>query len=157
MSYPQQGNLADFFRPVMVTAHNDTRPLCAIDLDVASAAHGDWVCVRPCTVKQLQFLVSLEAVVGTSTAPTVVFSKYLLPGSASGASTLGTLTIPDATAIGITVYKNVTPVDFAIGQAIHIAWTAAVGGSIAGMGDADVTAELKPEVPGNNSSMLASA
>ena len=156
MSYPQHGNMLEFFRPVMVVAANDTKPLCAIDIGASSGAHGDFVCIRPCTVKQLLFSVSLEAVSGTTTAPTVVFTKYTAPGVSAGSTAMGTLIIPTGTAVGKTVYKAVTPVAFDVGQAIHLAWTVGVG-TPTGQGDADVYAEYTPEIAGNNSNMVASA
>lgn len=154
--YEQFGNMLQFFRPVMAVAGNDTKPLCAIDIGAASSDHGDFVCVRPCVVKTLLFAVTLEAASGTSVAPTVVFTKRITPGSASGGSAMGTLTIPTGTAIGKVVYKNITPVKFVIGDCIHLAWTVGTG-TPTGMGEADVFADLDPEVPANNSDMIASA
>lgn len=156
MSYPLQGNLLQFFRPVMAEAHNDTRPLCAVDIGAASGDHGDFICTRRCTVKTLLFALSLEAASGTVTAPTVVFTKRVTPGTASGGSAVGTLTVPSGTALGKTVYKNITPINFVVGDCIHIAWTVG-SGTPTGIGDADVYCELDPEIPGNESDMIASA
>lgn len=156
MSYPQHGNILGFFRPIMAVAANDTKPLCDIDVGASSGDHGEFICHRPCTVKQLLFAVTLEAISGTSAAPTVVFTKQIIAGSASGGSAMGTLTLPTGTAIGKTVYKQITPVDFKVGDVIHIAWTIGTG-TPTGQGNADVYAEYKPEVAGNQSDMIASA
>lgn len=154
--YPQHGNLLEFFRPKMAVAANDTKPLCAIDIGAASADHGEWVCIKPCVVHKLLFAVTLEVAGGTSAAPQVVFTKRPTPGSATGEAVMGTLTIPDATAIGKTVYKNITPVAFDVGQAIEISHVVGTG-TPTGMGDGDVVASESPEQPGNNSNMIASA
>ena len=154
--YPQHGNILDFFRPIMAVAANDTKPLCDIDIGAASADHGVFVCHRPCTVKQLLFAVTLEAVSGTVTAPTVVFTKRIIANSASGGSAMGTLTIPSGTGIGKTVYKFITPVSFKVGDCINIAWTIGTG-TPTGMGNAEIYAELSSEVPGNEPDMIASA
>ena len=156
MSYPQFGNLLEFFRPAMAVAANDTKPLCAIDIGASSADHGEFVCIKPCTISQLLFTVSLEAASGTSVAPTVVFTKRPTPGSATGEAEIGVLTIPSGTAIGKTVYKQITPVNFAVGQSLQLAHTIGTG-TPTGQGDADVVASYSPEVPGNNSNMIASA
>ena len=156
MSYVNQGNLLDFFRPKMAVAANDTKPLCAIDIGASSADHGEWVCIKPCTVTELLFTVSLEAASGTVTAPTVVFTKRPTPGSATNEAVMGTLIIPSGTAIGKTVYKRITPVSFAVGEAIELAHTIG-SGTPTGQGDADVIADYDVEVAGNNSNMIASA
>lgn len=156
MSYPSQGNLSEFFIPVIAVAGTSSIPLAAIDIGASSGDHGDFVCMRPCTVKQLLFAVTLENVSGTVTPPTVVFTKRVTPGTSSGGSAMGTLTIPSGTAIGKVVYKKITPVDFAIGDCVHIAWTIG-SGTPTGQGNADVFAEYSPEIAGNNSDMIESA
>lgn len=156
MSYPQHGNILSFFKPVMAVSGSDTKPLCDIDIGAASGTHGEFVCHRPCTVKQLMFALTLEAASGTSVAPTVVFAKRVLIGSDTGKVAMGTITVPTGTAIGKTVYKPITPMKFQIGDVILITWTVGTG-TPTGMGNADVYAELMPEVPGNNSDMILSA
>ena len=156
MSYVENGGFADFFAPMMAVAANDTKPACAIDIGASSGTHGEWVCIKPCSVQRLLFAVSLEAASGTTTAPTVVFKKRPTPGSSTSESTLGTLTIPSGTAIGVTVYKDITPVSFAVGQSIQVSWTIGVG-TPTGQGNADIEASYSPEYYGNNSNMLASS
>lgn len=156
MSYPQQGNKMAFFHPVMVEAHNDTRPLCAVDIGASSGDHGDFVCVRRCYVKRFFFALTLEAASGTSVAPTVIFKKYPIVANSSGASTLATLTVPTGTAIGKIVYKDVTPVLFVPGNGMHISWTIGTG-TPTGIGDAEWHCELDPEVALNDTNLIASA
>lgn len=156
MSYPQQGNILDFFAPVMAVAADDTKPLADIDVGASSGDHGQFVCMRPCSIKQLLFAVTSEAISGSSVAPTVVFKKRVLIGSDTGAVAMGTLTLPHGTAIGKTVYKDITPVNFKVGDVILISWTIGTG-TPTGMGHADALGELAPEVPGNMSDMIASA
>lgn len=154
--YERTGNMEAFFRPVMAEAHNDTRPLCAIDIGASSGAHGEWICIRPCKVKTLLFHLSIEAASGTSVAPTVVFYKRVTPGTSTSGSAVGTLTIPTGTALGSTVYKQITPVNFVVGDLIYLTWTIGTG-TPTGIGDANAYVEPDPDVAGNNSEMIASA
>jgi hypothetical protein len=62
--------------------------------------------VSQCVPNRLVFTV-LTAPTG-GTAPVLQFLYRPTPASASGQVTLGTLTIPDATAIGKVVYKDIT-------------------------------------------------
>lgn len=156
MSYPQQGNMLDFFKPSMAVSGSDTKPLCDMDIGASSADHGAFVCFKACTVTKILAAVTIEAVSGTSVAPTVVFSKRIILNSASGGSAMGTLTMPTGTAIGKTVYKEITPVDFAVGDAIFLAHTIGTG-TPTGMVCPDVYAYAKPEQPGNQSDMIESA
>lgn len=156
MAYTQYGNFLDFFRPVMAVAGNATKPLCAIDIGASSADHGEWVCIRPCTVQKLIFNVTLEAAGGSSVAPQVVFTKRSAYGVSSGEAVIGTLTIPDGTAVGKTVIKNITPVKFEVGQSLEVSHVIGTG-SPTGMGDADIEASYSPENTGNNSNIVVSA
>jgi hypothetical protein len=150
MGYAQSGGLLEFFQP------NGAGAIGVVDIGAASGTHGEYICIKPCSVKRLLFVVTDEAVVGTSTAPTVVFKKRPTPKSSSGQSTIGTLTIPDASAAGKVIYKEVQ-VDFAVGDSIEISWTVGTGGSVAGQGVAAVEAFFDEEYVGNNSDMTASA
>ncbi len=158
MAYVHAGGLLDFFAPDIPvgTISAGASVLANVDIGASSAAQGDYVCVKPCNIKRLLFAVTNEAVVGTATAPTVVFKKYPTPNSTVSSSTIGTLTIPDATGIGKVIYKEVD-VAMAIGDGLHISWTVGTGGSVAGQGVASIEAYVDPEAPGNNSDMIASA
>lgn len=156
MSYLLEGNGLSFFSPSIAVATTTSGPLRNINLGASSASNGEFICNKACKMKRLQFVVSETAVVGTTTAPTVVFSRRPTPGSATGAVVVGTLTIPNGTALGKVLYKDVSPVSFAVGDAIEIAWTIAVG-SPAGAGQASFVCEENPEVPANNADMVLSA
>jgi hypothetical protein len=60
-----------------------------------------------CAVNRLVFTVLTSPTGGT--APILQFYFRPTPASTSGQVTLGTMTIPDATAIGKVVYKDVSP------------------------------------------------
>ena len=149
MSYDSNRNMLAFMSP------SGTAPLTAITLSSASASNGEFIVHKQCDVHVLQFVVT-TAVVGTTTAPTVVFSKRPTAGSSSGATVIGTLTIPTGTAAGTVIYKRVSPVNMVVGNSLEIAWTIAVG-SPAGVGQASVICLEDPEVEAANSKMVASA
>ena len=126
MSYPQSGGLLNFFSPIIPLATTDSGVLQEIDIGAASADHGELLCHTPCTLKRLQFTLTSEAASGTTTAPTVVFTKRPTPLSATGETSVGTVTVPSGGAIGATYYKEVD-VDFAVGDSLEISHTVGVG------------------------------
>lgn len=145
------GPLSSAFIPV------GTGPLGVEDAAATAAVHGEYLCIRPCVVKRIMFNVSI-ACIATTTAPVLRFSKRPLQGSDTNAVVLGTLTVPDTTAIGKVMYKNITPVKFAVGDTLKLENSqAAVGGSIACSGYYAFEADDCPEEPANLSDMVASA
>ena len=107
-------------------------------------------------VKRLMCLVS-TAVVSTG-AVVVAFKRYPTFGSAAGAVTLGSVSIPAGTAAGKVVYKDISQVTLLPGdQLVAEVTTAAAGGGAAGGALYGVLAELDPEQPANQSDMIASA
>lgn len=155
MSYEIQNNALGYFSP------SGTAALGLITVSGAGASLGEFVCQRQCDVMRLQFTVT-TAVVGTTTAPTIVFSKRPTAGSATGAAVIGVLTIPTGTAAGTVIYKDIAVggvqpnvANLQVGQSVEIAWTQAVG-SPAGVGLAAFVCSEDPEVPANNAKMLAS-
>lgn len=157
MSYPFAGNRLNFFEPKMAVAANDTKPLCAIDIGAANATHGEFVCVVPCVMKSAKFAVTLENVVGTTTAPYVVLSKYTAPAAGGTSTAICTITIPDATTIGAVIYKENLNTSFAVGDVVQIKHVIGTGGTVTGQGGVDWFCEISPEVPGNNTDMVASS
>lgn len=134
-----------------------TTPLGVEDLTATAAVHGEYLCVRACSVNRIMFNVS-TLTVSTSTPHVVRFSKRVLQGSDTGAVVLGSLTIPDATAVGKVLYKDITKVQFAVGDTLKLEnLTVGTGGSIAGQGYYAYEAFDDPETPGNMSDMIASA
>lgn len=154
--YTQQADMLAFFVPNLALASADGGVMKAVDIGAASGNHGEYLCVKACRVAQLQFTATEEAVSGTTTAPTVVFTKRPTPLSASGASAVGTLTVPSGMAIGKTCYKEIDPIEFQVGDSMHIAWTVGVG-TPTGIGLVSFVANESPETAGNNSDMVESA
>jgi len=156
MSYTRKGGLLQFFHPVLAIAGNATKPLAAINIAAANATHGEFVCVIPCTVRKLQGTVIL-ATVSTSTLPVVTFKKYTLPGAGGTATTIDTLSIPDASSVGQTIYVKDLSTSFLPGQVIQISHTLGTGGSVAGELVVDGEFDHDPETPANSSLMVLSA
>lgn len=151
----KKGHLA-FFVPNIPVAEDAAKVLKEIDIGASSADHGEFICVRPCVLRRFSFTLAGEAASGTSVAPTVVFTKRPTPLSSSGETVVCTLTIPSGTAIGKTVYKDVTPVTMAIGDSIEVSHTIGTG-TPTGMGFAAFEVSEDPETAANNSDMIASA
>lgn len=126
MAYQESGGTLKYFTPKAGLAAGAITVLEELDIGASSGDHGEVICVKPCTIKRLWFMPVTEAASGTVTAPTVVFTKRPTPGSATGESAAGTLTIPSGTAIGTPVYKDVN-VQMEPGDALEISWTVGVG------------------------------
>lgn len=149
MAYPQSGSMLNYFAP------DAAAPAIVIDIGGSSADAGELSCIKPCRIKRVMFAVTDEAVVGTTTAPTVVFTKRPTPNSATGESVVATLTIPNGTAVGKVLYKDVD-VGFEVGDALEISHTVGVGDP-AGQGIASCVCEDSPETPENMADMIESA
>lgn len=154
--YTEAGAHLKFFVPNIALAENAAEVLKEIDIGASSADHGEYLCVRPCRVRRLQFTLTGEVAGGTSVAPQVVVTKRPTPKSATGASAVGTLNVPDGTAVGKTVYKDIEPVDFAVGDSMHVAHVIGTG-TPTGMGHFSAICDDKPEEAANNSDMVESA
>jgi len=104
------------------------------------------------------FLVT-TAIAASTTAPVLTFRKRPTPGSSSSQSTIGTLTLPDLTAAGKVVYKDVSPVNLEPGDTICLDHTtqAVDGSAAAGAGYYMFELEDDPEYKSNISDFLASA
>lgn len=156
MSYDNSGGALNYFIPNLPLATTTTAPvLLEMDIGASSADHGEMICVKPCVVKRIGFICVGEAAGGSSVAPTVVFTKRPTPLSATGESAVGTVTVPDATAIGAAIYKDVNA-SFEVGDSIEIAHTVGTG-TPTGKGFWFLEAYDKAEVAGNNSELTASA
>lgn len=129
----------------------------AENVAASAAAYGEMGVSKNCMITRIYFTVT-TAIVATSTAPEVAIKKYVKIGDSSGAVTVGTITIPNGTAAGTVMYKDVTPVEFAPGNSIVAEHTVqCVGGSVAGAGWYSFEIQDSPETPANTSAMLASA
>ena len=157
MSYTHNnGNFLEFFQPIITLAQNAAEVLKEVDIGAASADHGELLCVKPCKVYRCQFTLTSELAGGTSVAPRVVFTKRPTPLSATGESVVATVIVPDATAIGKTVYKEVEPVSFAVGDSMEISHVIGTG-TPTGQGVYSFLCFEVSEEPGNNSDMVESA
>ncbi len=149
------GHLA-FFVPNIPVAVTTAGVLLEMDIGASSADHGEYVCVKSCNVKRLGFVVTGEAVSGTSVAPTVIFTKRPTPLSSSSEAVVETLVIPSGTAIGKILYLDINPVAFAVGDSMELSWTVGTG-TPTGMGHAFFLCSDDPEVLANNSDAIVSA
>ena len=157
MAYPYAHNRLAFFEPIMLEGGSTTKPLCAVDIGASNATHGEFVCVQPCVIREAKFTVTVENVVGTTTAPYVVLTKYTIPGAGGTATVVGTVTVPNGAALGKSYYKQDLGVACAVGDVIQVKHVIGTGGSAAGIGTVDWKCEISPEQPGNNSDMTASS
>lgn len=152
----QQSNWLNFFVPNLAISGSSTKPLAAINIAAANATHGEFICVVPCTVRQLQATVVL-ATVSTSTVPVITATKYTLPGAGGTATVIDTLSIPDASSVGQTLYVKNLSTSFLPGQVIQVKHTLGTGGSVAGEAVFSAVCEPDPENYANSSNMILSA
>ncbi len=150
-----ENNAGNYLIPNIPLATTTAGVLREMDVGAASADHGEMICVKACTVKRIMFIVVGEAIAG-ATPPTVVFKKRPTPLSATGETAIGTLTLPAATAIGKVVYKDIDPVQLAVGDSVEIAHTVGVTGPT-GIGFWGMEMNDCPDTPANNTDMVASA
>jgi len=154
MAYTEE--IGDYLTPIIPLATTDAGVMQEMDIGAASADHGEMLCTRRCQVARLQFTLVGELAGGTVTAPTVVFTRRPTPLSATAEVALGTLTIPDATAIGKTLFKDIDPVTLNVGDSMELAHTVG-SGTPTGQGYWSVRVIPMPEDPRNESDMIKSA
>lgn len=128
------------------------------EIDLTSAA-----------VQSFSFLLSmnarvfrLQAKVTTATVSTgsivITFRRRPTFGSATGQTTLGTISIPTAVVVNKIYYKDITPVNCVSGDDIVAeVTTAAAGGGAAGKALVDFLADYDPENAVADSNYVASA
>lgn len=127
------------------------------DMGAAAAVHAEYLVTRRCEISRIMFYVTV-LVAATTTAPTLTFRRRLIYASASGQSTLGVLTIPDTTAVGKVIYKDITPVVLNVGDTITLDHTQiTVGGGAAGKGIYGFEVHPVSEDYRNESDLVASA
>lgn len=151
-----KGNGMMFFQPLITLAQNAAEVLKEVDIGAASGDHGELICIQPCKISRLQFTLTSEAASGTSVAPRVIFTKRPTPLSATSEAIIGTVIVPSGTAVGKTVYLNIEPTAFAVGDSLEISWVIGTG-TPTGQGVYSFIAHECPEQPANNSDMIASA
>lgn len=157
MSYTNnRGNWLQFFTPNLVIAGNSTKPLAAINIAAANATHGEFICVVPCTIRMAQATVILNTV-STTTVPVITLTKYTLPGAGGTSTVIDTISVPNGSTLGQTLYVKDLSTSFVPGQVIQVKHTLGTGGSVAGEVVVSCVCEEDPEVPGNESLMVLSA
>lgn len=155
MSYEKDGSLMKYFMPNIPLATTTAGVMREMDIGAASADHGEIICVKPCVVKRVGFMCVGELAGGTTTAPTVIFTKRPTPLSATGETVIATVTVPDATAVGSSIFVDLNT-EFAVGDSIEISHTVGVG-TPTGIGFWFGEAGDSPEEDGNNSELTVSA
>ena len=156
MSYTENGGALKYFQPIITLAETDAGVLQAMDIGAASADHGEMLCIKACEVSRVQFSLTGELAGGTTTPPAVIFTKRPTPLSATGETVMKTLVIPDATPQGTTVFKDIDPIQFDVGDSMEISHTVGVG-TPTGIGVWSIEAQDRPEYHGNNAELIEGA
>lgn len=126
--YLGRGSHLQFFTPVAGLAAGAITVLEAVDIGAASNDHGEMICVTPCEIVGVGFVPVAEAVSGTTTAPKLIFTKRITPGSATGEAVVATVSIASGAAIGSYNYAELTTrTKFEPGDSLEISWTVGVG------------------------------
>lgn len=130
----------------------------AINLAAATGTYGGYLVTKPVAVRRFSFYVITNVLAGT-TAPIVGLRRRPTYNSASGELTIANLTIPNAAVLGTVYYKDISAYQIHPGDELSVerAVQAADSGTAAGTGFIDVELESSPEVPANESDMIASA
>lgn len=121
----------------------------------SAAVVARWVAHRNLVVKRLAFAIQTATVSNANIV--ITFKKRPIIGSASGESTIGTLSIPTTIAAGKTYYKDVSGTILKAGEEVVAeVTTQAGGGGAAGAGSAFLDCEDDPETAANQTNMVAS-
>ncbi len=113
-----------------------------------------WIAVRKCKILR----VAIKITTATSTTASVVVNVNIRPtlASSSGQTTIATLTIPTSIAANTVYYKDIS-VSTAMQIGDQLEFDVGTAATSTGIGIPLVYAEDSPEVPANNSNMVASA
>lgn len=156
MSYVEAGGLSKYFVPNIPLATTTAGVMREMDIGAASADHGEYICIRPCVIKEAGFIMTGELAGGTSVAPLVLFKKRPTPLSATGETTVSTLTIPDTTAVGKAIVDTAVNTRMAIGDSIEISHVIGTG-TPTGLGHPFLNCSDCYEVIGNNDDVSETA
>jgi hypothetical protein len=130
----------------------------AVNVAGAAASYGGFAVMQPISLKRLLFFVTVQVTAGT-TAPVVNWVSAPTYASSSGAVTLGTLTIPNGSAVGTVVYKDIsdsTRVQAGYELTLNLQTQAADGGTAAGSGWMGMIWEPSPDADANNTKLVKS-
>lgn len=151
MSYVEEQRVSSFI-PV-------TGGSTEIDALSGAGVHtASYVCMEQVLVRSLYAVVT--TLVASDTAEAVITIKRRPTyGSATGEVSIGTLTIPDTTAAGKVIYKNVSPVEIQPGDQVvfEITTAATDGSSVAGNVVYGLRISANEEEEANSSDMVLSA
>lgn len=135
---------------------NGTGVLVA-DVLTAAGVHGEYLILQRARIQRIYAAITTVVLSGTAAAVVTVW-KRSAPGVTASQVSLGTLTIPTGSAVGKVIYKDITQVELASGDAIAFEVTTAAtdagtptGGCIYGF-----WATYDPEDPRNESDMVLS-
>ncbi len=112
----------------------------------------------PIALTRVSFIVT-SAVTSGSVAGQVAFKRFPTFGSTTGSVSLGSLTIPNAAAVGQVYYKDLTYARLNAGEELMIqkGVQAVDAGTAAGAGFVGFLFDPAPEYVANQSNMIASA
>lgn len=118
---------------------------------VAYAVHS------PIALNRLSFIVSTATTSG-SVAGQVAFKRYPTFGSSAGSVAIGTLTIPNAAAVGQVYYKDIKYVQLNAGEQLQVLINvqAVDAGSAVGAGFIGFLYDPAPDAIANQTNMIAS-
>jgi hypothetical protein len=135
-----------------------TNFMTACNLAASTGDYGLWYVGEQVVLTRLQLIVS-TTLVADVTAPVLTFYARPTFGTTTGQVSLGTLTIPDLTAAGKILYKNIESVKVPQGYTIAVnrSTQASSSGTAAGAGFVMVKGFVAVEDPRNVSLMIASA
>ena len=125
----------------------------AEDLSAANAVYGGYLVMKQCRIKRFTFYVTTA--INTVTPPQVVIKRRPTYNSATGEITLGTIIIPNGTAAGKVMVKDISPVTLFPGDEISFEQTVQAG--TAGGGFYGFEIEDDPEYVLNQSNMIVTA
>jgi len=126
-------------------------------LTAAAAVYGGLIMTKKVAIKRLMFVVT--TVVASSTQNAVVeFNRRPTIGSATNEVLLGNLTIPNGTAVGTILYKDIDPVIIDAGEELSFEQTvqATDASAATGQGFYSFDCVAMAEVAGNEVHMLKS-
>lgn len=131
----------------------------AVDVLTATGVHTYSQLIQERTAVSRLLLTVTTLVAADTTLAVVTYKRRPTFGSSSGEVTLGTITVPDATAVGKVLFKNIDEAELNAGEELVFEVTTAAvdGGGATGGALYGVTQQEAPEDPRNVSDMIASA
>ena len=129
----------------------------ALNLAASAALYAGYGVHQPIALNRISFLVTTLVTAG-SVAGQVGFVQYPTYASTTNSVSLGVLTIPNATAVGTVVYKDISYVQLNAGNelAVWIKTQAVDSGNATGAGFPGFTFEPAPDSVGDQTNLLLS-